>query len=230
MEQEKIWNHFQTPKSDIDIFRLSTPRYIYLANQVSTGAKALNIGVGRGGLERVLLERNVDVYCLDPGSAAIEHVRVEIGLGEKAQVGRSEAIPFSDASFDIVIMTEVLEHLEQTVLEKTISEVHRVLKPNGKFIGTVPADEDLNDGLVMCPHCGECFHRWGHVQRFDAKQLEELLHPTFPNVQICRHYFGDWSFLNWKGRFNFLLKKVLLKLGSYGSSENYAFVASKRVT
>lgn len=230
MEQGKIWNHFQTPDSDINIFKLSTPRYLYLASQVPAGAKALNIGVGRGGLERMLLERNVDVYCLDPGSPAIEYVRAEIGLGEKAQVGRSEAIPFSDASFDIVIMTEVLEHLEQTVLEKTISEVHRVLRPTGIFIGTVPADEDLSDGLVLCPHCGERFHRWGHVQRFDTKQLKELLHSSFPDVRIYRHYFGDWSFLNWKGRFNFFLKKVLLKLGSHGSAENYAFVASKHVS
>lgn len=42
-------------------------------------------------------------------------------------------------------MSEVLEHLTDDVLERTIVEVHRVLVAEGHFIGTVPARENLID-------------------------------------------------------------------------------------
>lgn len=46
------------------------------------------------------------------------------------------AIPFPDASFDIVLCTEVLEHAAEP--QTLIAEIERVLKPGGKLIATVP--------------------------------------------------------------------------------------------
>lgn len=45
-------------------------------------------------------------------------------------------IPFSHESFDGVLMTEVLEHVFEP--DKVLAEIHRVLKPEGKFLLTVP--------------------------------------------------------------------------------------------
>jgi hypothetical protein len=72
-------------------------------------------------------------------------------------------------------MSEVLEHLATDVLDATLGEVKRVLKPDGRFIGTVPANESLSDNQAICPRCGEVFHRWGHVQTFLPLRLRELL-------------------------------------------------------
>ncbi len=49
----------------------------------------------------------------------------------RAQVGFSQNIPFPDSQFDVVIMTEVLEHRTDDVLNATLGEVKRVLKPRG---------------------------------------------------------------------------------------------------
>ena len=79
---------------------------------------------------------------------------------EKAAVGYSDAIPFPNAHFDVVVMSEVLEHLPEDVLTSSLCEVDRVLRLHGRFIGTVPADEELAANQVVCPRCGEVFHRW----------------------------------------------------------------------
>lgn len=47
-----------------------------------------------------------------------------------------ENIPFPESTFDLIICTEVLEHVHR--YEKLVEEMHRVLKPNGTIIATVP--------------------------------------------------------------------------------------------
>lgn len=47
------------------------------------------------------------------------------------------ALPFATASFDMVTMLAVLEHLSQP--EAIVAESWRVLRPGGWFVGTVPA-------------------------------------------------------------------------------------------
>ncbi len=46
-------------------------------------------------------------------------------------------LPFADASFDVVTMLAVLEHLDQA--EAVVAEVFRILRPGGVFCGTVPS-------------------------------------------------------------------------------------------
>jgi len=142
-------------------------------------------------------------------------------------VGYSQNIPFESESFDCVIMTEVLEHLSDEELELTLVEVRRVLKPNGRFLGTVPADENLELNKVVCPFCGKVFHRWGHMQSFSKERLYKLLAGKFSRVSISRHYFFYWRELNWKGKASALLKLGLLKVGVAGSDTTFFFQAYK---
>ena len=52
-------------------------------------------------------------------------------------VGSGEQIPFPDATFDLVIATEVFAYFEHP--RQAASEIHRVLKPGGSFLASVPA-------------------------------------------------------------------------------------------
>jgi len=124
-------------------------------------------------------------------------------------------------------MSEVLEHLSVEELEATLAEVYRVLKPNGRFLGTVPAEEDLKLSEVVCPSCGEVFHRWGHLQSFTKERLKEQLSKRFSDVTISRRYFVYWEKLNWKGRIVMLVKLLLLKIGATGSGTTFFFQAYK---
>jgi SAM-dependent methyltransferase len=53
--------------------------------------------------------------------------------GGSTVTAAAEQLPFSDASFDLVIMDAVLEHLKE--VEISFAEVARVLKPGGTFVG-----------------------------------------------------------------------------------------------
>jgi len=91
----------------------------------------------------------------------------------------SLGLDLKSSAFDVVMMTEVLEHLPFPPI--TISEVHRVLKQNGLFFGTVPLDYHLH-------------RRWRvmrgmrleadptHIHSFSYTELDEMLHHFFDAV------------------------------------------------
>lgn len=172
-EQDRIWTHHQTQASGV--FDLSYPRLRFLAERCPPGTRVLNIGVGSGYLEQALATRGVQVFSLDPSAESVERLRGELRMGDRAERGYGQHIPFESQVFDKVIMTEVLEHLPDAALHATLDEVRRVLKSSGEFTGTVPYREDLASNEVICPRCQSQFHRWGHEQRFDMPSLRQAL-------------------------------------------------------
>ncbi len=225
--QEKIWEHFQN--EGLESFSQSRGRQEFLARRLSPATRVLNIGVGNGVLESLALAKGVDIWSLDPSERSIDRLRQALGVGEKAQVGYSQAIPFADAHFDAVVMSEVLEHLDEAVLEATLDEVHRVLRAGGVFIGTVPARENLADSLVVCPDCGLQFHRWGHKSSFDIERLSAILATRFAVDEVFEQFFIDWESVGWWRKLQGLIKKFLSwrGIGTYGICRNIFFSALK---
>jgi len=221
LEQNKIWEYYQT--KDISSFDGSYARLKFLLGKCRN-KRVLNIGVGGGVFEKLALKSNVDVYSIDPSAKSIDMLHNMIGK-EKAKVGYSQDIPFSDNFFDVVIMSEVLEHLETDIIKKTLKEVKRVLKEDGKFIGTVPYNENLKEQIVICPTCGEKFHRWGHVQSFDIQILKNLLSENFSNVKIYKKMFISWNVLNWKGKISAIINYIIFRLNFKKSGLNLYFEA-----
>jgi SAM-dependent methyltransferase len=227
MDQEKIWDYFQNNQEIGDLAFHAESRYRYLCKQIEPGQEILNIGVGRGGLEKLLIEKKVKVSCLDPSEKSIHNLQFRFGLQERARVGFSQNIPFEDSVFDVVVASEVLEHLRDEIFDRTLLEIHRVLRPGGKFIGSLPADENLMVSHVVCPECGENFHRWGHVQSFSKERLYTKMTAVFTRVEIKRKYFENFRSLNWKGRLVWIVKKLLILSGVQGKEETFFFSARK---
>lgn len=227
MNQDVIWDHFQN--EGVDAFSAAGARLHFLVRHLSRGERVLNIGVGSGELERIATRKGVEIWSLDPSERTIRKLQASLGVGERAKAGYSQEIPFPDAHFDAVIMSEVLEHLDEDVLERTLPEVHRVLRPGGRFIGTVPAREDLALNEVVCPSCEHKFHRWGHRSTFDADRLRRLLETSFKVQRLDERFFNDWEGAPWTRRLTGLLKKFLSArgLGTYGIARNLFFVAAR---
>jgi SAM-dependent methyltransferase len=226
-EQDKIWSHHQTDATGV--FDLSYPRLRFLAERCTPGMRVLNIGVGSGYLEKLLVQRGVEVFSLDPSSASIDRLRKELSMGDRAQQGYGQRIPFDTAYFDTVVMTEVLEHLSTDVLDATLEEVRRVLKAGGQLTGTVPYCEDLAANEVLCPRCNAQFHRWGHAQRFDAASLRALL--ASHGFRVTKAYpraFPDFRRRNAVLFLKALFRYLLGRLGEPLVGPNLYFTAVTR--
>lgn len=95
---------------------------------IQNGANVLNVGAG-GDVARVIGEElsgkiiNVKSLDIDP-------------LMKPDMVGDVCNIPFPDQSLDLIIIMEVLEHVNEPFV--AISEIYRVLKPNAKVILSTP--------------------------------------------------------------------------------------------
>ena len=197
---ENAWEYYQNETPEI--FENSRPRLSFLAEKIRPGQKVLNIGVGGGVFESIGLSMGLDIHSLDPGEKSISNLRNKFGLSEKFKVGTSNKIPFLNNFFDVVVMSEVLEHLSDADLRESLVEVHRILVPSGRFIGTVPCEEDLTDNVVVCPHCDSKFHRWEHKQSFNHDRIRQLLSAGFRVEKLHNRLFVNWKNKTFKQRFH----------------------------
>ena len=228
MDEQRIWDHFQTTR--VDAFDRARGRYAAMAAQAvrrqggATG-RVLNIGIGAGGLERLMKARGWTVAALDPSPAAVAPL-VEEAIDARCAVAQD--MPFETGLFDIVVASEVLEHIEPATRAQALAEIHRVLKPGGWLIGSVPYCEVLADHEVICPDCGKVFHRWGHVSSFDLAQMHGELAARFDAVSCRRLSFVDWSAARTPGRFIKALAQSLLgRMGEAIASPSIEFAARK---
>ncbi len=80
-------------------------------------------------------------------------------------------LPFADETFDVVICSEVLEHIPD--LHRAIAEIIRVLKPGKSLVVSVPRYFPER----ICWALSEDYHteKGGHIRIFKKRQLIELL-------------------------------------------------------
>jgi 2-polyprenyl-6-hydroxyphenyl methylase/3-demethylubiquinone-9 3-methyltransferase len=95
----------------------------------------LDLGCAGGFMAEAMALRGARVTGIDPAGEAIGAARRHAEASEldiRYDVGVGERLPYADASFDIVVCVDVLEHVAD--LRAVIGEVARVLRPGGKFL------------------------------------------------------------------------------------------------
>ena len=122
-------------------------------------------------------------------------------------------MPFEDASFDFVVASELVEHLSDTQRTQGLQEIARTLNLDGYFLGTVPWNEDLQANMVVCPHCGELFHRWGHQRSFTCESLRAVLEPCFRDIKVRRTAFVSFRGRSLLGKLSATARLLLARWG-----------------
>lgn len=182
---QKVWSYYQTKAPEA--FRGSAFRLHFLTRYLKSGQRVLNVGMGGGLFERFCRRIGVSVFSLDPDWLSLRsHLQ---GNSFQLITGKLEELPFRVKTFDAVVVSEVLEHLTPRVTLVALQEIRRILVPDGEIIGTVPCEENLADGEVMCPVCGEVFHKVGHLQSFSTVTMSTLLRTAFPRVECFERAF-----------------------------------------
>jgi SAM-dependent methyltransferase len=221
----QLWSHVQNQRANL--FQGSQSRLRALvrrAERFRGAGTLLNIGCGDGFLERAAQQRGWKVISLDPDAAAIARLTSQ---GIDARCGSIEAMPLPSASLDVVICTEVLEHLSSEAASAGLGEIARVLKPGGILLGTVPWREDLAASEVFCPHCGQTFHRWGHRQSFDEAGLRDLLSRHFSVLRLRAVYYPTWNVADWKGKLAIAARLLFARAGIHSDLSSIFFIARK---
>ena len=81
-------------------------------------------------------------------------------------------LPIKDKKFDLILSTEVLEHLDNKTFSQALGEISRVAKRY--ILITVPFEENLSVQWMKCSICAQIFHAWGHLRKFNSQNLKEL--------------------------------------------------------
>jgi tellurite methyltransferase len=113
------------------------------------GTRALDLGCGVGRHALLLAEIGWETHALDGSASGIAHLEREAEarrLAIAAQTGLMTDLPFQASTFDYVLAFNVIYHGDRAIVEKTLGEVRRVLKPGAIFQCTMLSKRNQNCG------------------------------------------------------------------------------------
>ncbi|HEX6310572.1 MAG TPA: class I SAM-dependent methyltransferase [Acidimicrobiia bacterium] len=141
--------------------------------------RVLDVGCGEGQVARRVCALGAGLVAgVDPTAAQLAVAR-ERGGGPQYVRGVAEALPWRAGSFDAVVVSLVLEHVDP--FETAVAEIARVLVPGGKFVLLLnhPLLQTPDSGFVIDHDLGEQYWRLGAYLR-DDRAMEEVA----PGVEL----------------------------------------------
>ena len=149
---------------------------------VGAGTKAIDIGAGQGRHSFEMFRRGADVIAFDQSDSDMAEVaemfdamiaegQVPASSKARAEVGDALRLPYSDGAFDVVLMSEILEHIPDDT--DAIAEMARILKPGGLAAVTVPRYWPEK----VCWTFSDEYHanEGGHIRIYKASELADKL-------------------------------------------------------
>lgn len=110
---------------------------------VGRGARVLEVGTGDGLTAYLLARQGNQVLSVDVSRVALERARLrwgtEHGLALRFEYGDARSLALADASFDVVVSENLVEHLSLTDMRKHLAEVYRLLVPGGRYLLYTPS-------------------------------------------------------------------------------------------
>lgn len=153
------------------------------------GLKILDVGCGECQFfDKLQNDRNYKFYGVDNSEKQLYKARKKGYHSTKSDLDKT--LPFAEDCFDIVIATEIIEHLFDT--DAFLQRIHRVLKPEGLLILTTPNIASIGARVRLLfgqrPNVIEAWNRAGetsgHIRAFDYSDIKKLL--TENNYSIIK--------------------------------------------
>lgn len=121
--QSRLWNP------------ISTQMLQWSLHDCQLRGAVLEIGSGNGQIANELLQRDPDISltATDIDPLMVKEARDELPASVAVRQADVTALPFEDASFDVVVSFIMLHHVIEW--DRALREIHRVLRPGGLFIG-----------------------------------------------------------------------------------------------
>lgn len=147
------------------------------------GEQGLELGCGIGSMWRgVTLPAACHITLTDLSAGMLETARQNTAhLGADYAVCDAMALPFADASFDVVIANMMLYHVPD--IDRALSEIRRVLKPTGRFYAATFGEHGVVESVLDMLGLPRAAHH-----RFTLQNGGTQLAPHFSHVDMdTRH-------------------------------------------
>ena len=158
-------------------------------------SKALDLGCG-GGRHAVFLAREgFQTKATDRSPAGVaETIRRarEEGLAIEGTTSELVDLPYENETFDAVLCYGVICYLDRPELEKTISEIHRILKPGGRTFLMTRSDQDFRAQYATRIESTTYLIKGSSADDYPAKGENGMLH-SFLSESDVRTLFGDFA-------------------------------------
>jgi 2-polyprenyl-3-methyl-5-hydroxy-6-metoxy-1,4-benzoquinol methylase len=148
----------------------------FVMRYASKKDKILDIGGGEGAYSAELKRRGFNVVCIDINE---NYIRESQNRGVHSCVMDATSLGFCAKSFDIVLLFEVLEHIEG--VDSVLEEVKRVARKN--VLITVPNCSGFSK-LKRLRLTYDHFLATDHINFFTKKDLEDLLSKHFKKIKV----------------------------------------------
>jgi SAM-dependent methyltransferase len=146
-------------------------RYL-LAREYAKGKRVLDAPSGEGYGAHLMASVAESVVGIDIADEAIAHATAKYTQKNLKYIAASGTkLPFPDASFDLVVSFEMIEHIHEQA--EFLDEVNRVLAPDGLFIISSPNRPEYSDKTG--------YKNEFHVKELDKTELHKLLRPRWPH-------------------------------------------------
>jgi len=170
---------------------LEVPQLLRMGGRVP-GPLALEVGCGRGVGTELILEcfgaERVDALDLDPQMVALARRRLaRFGDAVRVTVGDVCALPSADARYDAVFDFGIIHHVPDW--RAALAEVHRVLRPGGRFYAEEVFERTLANPAVrrLLEHPRE--------DRFDLEEFCGALAAAGFELRASRDVWGLGGFV-----------------------------------
>ena len=165
-------------------------RYAFAA-RCASARRVLDVACGEGYGSGLLAQVATHVTGVDIDAATLAHARRRYAERTNCTFveGSAAALPLGDASVDVVVSFETIEHLPADDQPRMLAEFARVLAPDGLLVLSSPNRPQYSDARGYANPF--------HLHELDRGELAQLLAPHFPAQRWYRQrrYLGSalWS-------------------------------------
>jgi ubiquinone/menaquinone biosynthesis C-methylase UbiE len=165
--------------------------YVLSLCSMKPGSRVLDLGSGSGWVARQLAAKGGKVVSVDLSQRNLEKTKLTVGqAGADFVLADAYHLPFRKGSFDVVVASEVLEHLNSPAA--CLQEFERILARQGKVIASTPYKEKIQ--YYLCIHCNMKTPANAHLHSFDEHSLGSLFQSqNFQRIRFQK--FGNKAFL-----------------------------------
>jgi ubiquinone/menaquinone biosynthesis C-methylase UbiE len=188
-QKPDFWFQF---RYDTQVKRKTCFHLLNLTERGKSSQRVLEIGFGSGAV-LFSFDTSCELHGIEISRSAVDRATKKAQThGYKKfdfKLSTNDLLPYPDDFFDIILASHVIEHVENDT--RLLSEIHRILKPNGVAVLIIPINEKYDDP--------------NHFRRYTSVQFIRLLNDCSFRIRaqmenellfhlVERFYFEEYNY------------------------------------